>query len=329
MSGITARAEIYMKEHLMIAIQEVRKINVRDYTYQGALEASDKINWKIEDIIGGDKRLDFSRPFMPESLARAEQLDFLTPFERFKLNQIRGHAYLSIFGVVEEFILPFILDFARPSLSPDDYKTRAFLKFAGEEAKHIHLFKQFRDEFRSGFGVDCAVIGPPEAIAKAILAHDPLGIALAILHIEWMVQAHYVESVKDAEDLDPQFKSLLRHHWLEESQHAKLDTLMVESIVRSYSESQIAKGFADYASIGAFIDGGLKQQTVFDLEALERATSRKLTPVERDQFIRSQVQANRYTYLYTGMTHPNFLDTVGRISPEARKNVENMSAMFM
>jgi hypothetical protein len=165
--------EIYMEEHFMIAIQAVRKINVRDYTYQGALEASEKINWRIEDIIGGNKRLDFSRPFMPESLARTNQLNFLTPFERLKLNQIRGHAYLSIFGLVEEFILPFVLDHARPNLSQDDHRTRAFLKFAGEEAQHIHLFKQFRDEFRRGFGVDCAVIGPPEAIAGAILAHDP------------------------------------------------------------------------------------------------------------------------------------------------------------
>src|SRR5215468_5994647 len=290
---------IHVEEHLMIAVQAIRKINVRDYTYQGALEASDKINWRIEDIIGGDKRLDFNRPFMPESLARTDQLDFLTPFQRLKLNQIRGHAYLSIFGLVEEFILPFILDHARPNLSQDDHQTRAFLKFAGEEAKHIHLFKQFRDEFQKGFGVDCAVIGPPEAIAKAVLSHSPLGVALVILHIEWMVQAHYVESVKDAEELDPQFKSLLRHHWLEESQHAKLDTLMVESIVRSYSQEQITKGIADYAAIGGLIDGGLKQQAVFDLEALERSTGRTLTADERDQFIMSQVQANRYTYLYT------------------------------
>jgi hypothetical protein len=318
-----------MKEPFMSATQRNLKINVRDYSYQEALAASDKINWRIEDIIGGDKRLDFRRAFMPESLAWTEALDFLTPFERLKLNQIRGHAYLSIFGLVEEFILPFVLDHTRPNLSGDDFQTRAFLKFAGEEAKHIHLFKKFRDEFQKGFGVDCGVIGPPEAIAKAVLSHDPLGIALVILHIEWMVQAHYVESVKDADGLDPQFKSLLRHHWLEESQHAKLDTLMVEAIVRSYSESQIAKGIADYAAIGALIDGGLKQQVVFDLEALERSTVRTLTPDERDQFIMSQVQANRYTYLYTGMTHPNFLDTVGRISPEARNNIEAMSGMFM
>src|SRR5215468_4857077 len=122
--------EFTFRSIFMIAIQAVRKINVRNYTYQGAFEASEKINWRIEDIIGGDKRLDFNRPFMPESLARTDRLEFLTPFERIKLNQIRGHAYLSIFGLVEEFILPFVLDHARPDLRKDDLQTRAFLKFA-------------------------------------------------------------------------------------------------------------------------------------------------------------------------------------------------------
>src|SRR4030095_13527424 len=160
------------------------------YTYQSALAASDTIHWRIEDIIGREKRLDFSRPFMPESLARVEALSFLTDEEKKVLNQIRGNAYLCIFGLVEEFILPFVIDHTRPQLQPDDYRTRALLQFASEEAKHIQLFKRFRTEFEDGFGTQCPVIGPPEAIAQAILSHDSLGVALTTLHIEWMVQRH-------------------------------------------------------------------------------------------------------------------------------------------
>jgi hypothetical protein len=114
------------------------------YTFQSTLAASDSIHWRIEDIIGNGKRLDFSKPFMPESLARTQSLSFLDADEKKLLNQIRGNSYLSIFGLVEEFILPFVMDEARPHLQPDDYRTRALLKFAGEEAKHIQLFKQFR-----------------------------------------------------------------------------------------------------------------------------------------------------------------------------------------
>lgn len=298
------------------------------YTYQAALASSEGINWRIEDIIGGTKRLDFSKPFMPETFARVEQLSFLNDEEKRILNQIRGNTYLCIFGLVEEFILPFVLDHARPQLQGDDYRVRALLKFACEEAKHIQLFKQFRREFEEGFGTDCAVIGPPEAIAQAILAHDPLGVAITTLHIEWMVQRHYVDSIKDDQELDPQFKSLLRHHWMEEVQHAKLDTLMVESLAKGRTEEEIMKGVEEYIEIGGFIDGGLKQQVEFDLDSFERATGRKLTDAEKDKFRSVQLQANRWTYLGTGMTHEKVLATLESLTPKARQRIESISSIF-
>ena len=118
------------------------------YSYKETLDNAEKIGWRVEDIIGGSKRLDFQKPFLPESLARVEEMDFLTNREKLVLNQIRGYGYLYTFGLVEEFILPFILDHARPKLDGDDYRVRALLRFAGEEAKHIQLFKEFATEFK-------------------------------------------------------------------------------------------------------------------------------------------------------------------------------------
>jgi hypothetical protein len=265
---------------------------------------------------------------MPESLARVKSLLFLTDDEKRILNQIRGNAYLSIFGLVEEFILPFVLDHARPQLADDDYRTRAYLGFAGEEAKHIHLFKKFREDFEAGFGTSCPVIGPPDAIAKAILAHDPLGVAFTVLHIEWMVQRHYTDSIRDDQQLDSQFKSLLKHHWLEEVQHAKLDTLMVEELAAGRTEQEILGAVEQYIEIGGFIDGGLKQQVEFDLDSFERATGRKLDETEKLQFRAVQLQANRWTYLGTGMTHPMVLKTLESLTPLARRRIENISPAF-
>jgi hypothetical protein len=298
------------------------------YNYQETLAASAKANWRIEDIIGGDKRLDFSKPFMPESLARVESLNFLSEEEKILLNQIRGYGYLYTFGVVEEFILPFVLDHARPHLNEDDYRTRALLQFASEEAKHIHLFKKFAEEFKAGFVTYCETIGPPEEIGKAVLSYGPLGVALVILGIEWMTQKHYIESVRDDEDLDPQFKSLLRHHWIEEAQHTKLDTLMVQALTDNHSASEIERGFSDYADIGALIDSGIPQQVEFDLQALQRAAGRNFSDAEQEQFRAIQTQAQRWTYLGSAMTHPQFLQTVGEISRDARTQIEEMSQAF-
>jgi hypothetical protein len=298
------------------------------YDYATLLATSQRANWRIEDIIGADKRLDFSKPFLPEALARVEPLVFLDRDEKLVLNQIRGNGYLYIFGLVEEFILPFVLDQVRPSLSGNDARTRAMLQFAAEEAKHIDLFKRFAREFEDGFGTHCEVIGPPAEVAKAILAHDPLAVALLTLHIEWMVQRHYTESVRDNQALDPQFKSLLRHHWMEEVQHAKLDTLMVEAMAAASSPDAIAKGIEGYLALGGMIDGALKQQVAFDLGSFAAATGRTLNESEKQQFTAVQHQAQRWTFIGSGMSHPNFLGTVEKISPGDRGRLAEMAAMF-
>lgn len=300
----------------------------QQYSYQATLAASEKIRWRVEDLIGGDRQLDFTKPFMPEALVRIEKLDFLTPDEKRTLNQIWGNTYLSLFGLVEEFILPFILDHARTQLSGDDYRIRAMLQFASEEAKHIHLFNRFREEFTRGFGETCAVIGPPQEVAAEVLRHDPLAVAFAILQIEWMSQRHYLESIDDDDKLDPQFKSLLKHHWMEEAQHAKLDTLMVLALAEGRSEESLARAFDEYLEIGGFLDAGLKQQTQFNLDAFERATGRQLNDEEVAKFTEVLHQGARWTYLGSGMTHEKFLDTMGRISPTLRKRVEEVAPVF-
>jgi hypothetical protein len=205
---------------------------------------------------------------------------------------------------------------------------RALLQFAGEEAKHIHLFKTFRREFEAGFGSKCEFIGPAEVVRKFVLSHSPLGVGIAVLHIEWITLRHYIEGVRDNQDLDPQFKSLLKHHWLEESQHTKLDTLIVEELANKATENEIDQAFEEYGKIGAFIDEGIKQQTEFDVEAFITATGRKLTKSERQEMTEAVMKGIRWTYLGTGMTHPNFLSTVEQIKPEAKKQILSMAPAF-
>jgi len=303
-----------------------------NYSYEAALEASDKIHWRVEDLIGDDKRLDFTKPFLPESLARVEPLDFLSREERLALNQIRAHDYLYIFGLVEEFILPFVMDHARTLLHGhllhDDARVRALLAFAGEEAKHIELFTRFREEFLWSFRTDCEVIGPPEAVAKAILSKDPLAIALVILQIEWMTQRHYLDSVADDTNLDPQFKSLLKHHWMEESQHAKLDTLIVHALIESSTDEALANCIDGYLEIGGMLDAGLMQQVRLDLESLKRATGRIFTPEESQRIIAVQQQAVRWTFLGSGMTHGNFLATAELVKSGSRSRLEQIAPHF-
>jgi hypothetical protein len=296
------------------------------YDYRSNLEASQRVNWKIEDVIDG-RTLDFGKPFLPESFAGVKGIRCLNAGEKLKLNQIRGFTYLYLFGLVEEYILPAVIEHAEGSAHGDDYEMRALLRFAEEEAKHIQLFKWFVREFENEFGTPCGAIGPAKEIAAAILNHSRLGVFLATLHIEWMSQRHYVESVKDnaAERLDPLFCSLLKNHWLEESQHAKLDTLIVDKIASALEPAKIEAGIDDYMDIGKFLDGGLAAQVQLDLESLQEAIGRTFSAEEKAEIAQAQTKAYRWTFLGSGMTHPNFDRSLRELSARGHERVGELA----
>jgi len=297
-----------------------------DFNYEATLASSLRAQWQLDDVLREEQELDFTRNFMPESLARTAAVATLNPFEQRILNQISAHQYLGIFGVVEEFILPFLVDHARPHLLGDDWRVRAILNFASEEAKHIHLFKRFHEAFVRGFPVECAMIGPSEAIGAEVLRHDPLAVGLVILMIEWMTQAHYLGSIRDDGDLDPLFKSLMKNHWMEEAQHAKLDTLIVDALAEGRTEEQIDKAIDEFFEIGGFLDEGLKAQAGFNLDALEKAIGRKLE--NRDEILAQQHQAARWTYIGSGMVHERFKATLESLSPRAAERIAEAAPVF-
>ena len=297
-----------------------------DFNYEATLASSLRAQWQLDEVLRTDQELDFSRNFMPESLARTAKLDGLNPFEQRILNQISAHQYLSIFGVVEEFILPFLIDHARPHLLGDDWRVRAILNFASEEAKHIHLFKRFHQAFVRGFPVECQVIGPSKDLGAEILRHDPLAVGLVILMIEWMTQQHYLGSIRDDGDIDPLFKSLMKHHWMEEAQHAKLDTLIVDALAVGRTEEQIDKAMDEFFEIGGFLDEGLKTQAGLNLDALELAIGRKVE--NREELLAQQHQAARWTYIGSGMVHERFRNSLHAISARAEQRIAEAAPIF-
>lgn len=296
--------------------------------YARALRASETVAWKLSDVLADDAVLDFGLPFLPEALAGTEALSFLDADERRVLNQIRAHGYLCAFGLVEEFILPFVLDRLRAQSDADMTEVRALLSFAAEEAKHIDLFRRFRAVFERGFGHRCDVIGPPSAIAEHVLGHGELGIGLLILHIEWMTQKHYVEMVRGDSELEPSFRRLLHAHWLEESQHALMDGWIVESVAAASSVEERARALDEYVQLLAFLDGGLAQQVELDRRALEAATGRTLDEEERARFVHIQRQSQRRTFLGAGVAHPRVRSMLESVHPSATVALARLTATY-
>jgi hypothetical protein len=296
------------------------------YSYEAALHDSLKVNWRVEDVIGeGD--FDFTRPFLPDALAGISATPHLDAADRLTLNHIRGRTYLYLFGFVEEFILPFVVEASREAVHGDSPRVRALLGFAQEEAKHIDLFRRFSEAYDRKFATPIDLIGPAEDVARAVLAHGKLGVLLTILHLEWLTLKHYLDAVKDTgEPLDPHFVKLLKFHWQEESQHAKLDTLLTAEHVAKLNAQEIQAGFDDYLKIAGLLDGGLVAQVSFDLAALEKHRGRSFDPEQRADIIAAQVRSYRHTFLVAGAQHPTFVDLLGQISPAGQRQVAAVAA---
>jgi hypothetical protein len=285
-------------------------------------------SWRVDDVIGDGEELNFSQPFLPEALARVTSLEFLSSGEQLTLNQIRANSYLCMFELVQGFILPFVLDHARPRLRCDDERARALLQFASEEAKHIQLFKRFRARFESGFGHRCEAFGHAGEWGLAVLAHHPLAVALAALQIQWTTQQHYHHSAAEERDLDPLFTELLERHWLEGAAHAELNTLMVLSIANDCDPLETAAAMREYEDIVHMIDDVLRAQVQLDITTLTNASGFDPTVEQRQQFMAQQRQANRWSYLGSGMTHPEFLAALERIAPASRATIEQLALTY-
>ena len=53
-----------------------------DFNYEATLASSLRAAWQLDDVLRSDQELDFSRNFMPESLARTAALSSLSKDEQ-------------------------------------------------------------------------------------------------------------------------------------------------------------------------------------------------------------------------------------------------------
>jgi hypothetical protein len=159
-------------------------------------------------------------------------------------------------------------------------------------------------------------------VAGLIMGKNPIAVLLTTLHIELMTQQHYVECVKDKSGLDPFFANLLRLHWLEEAQHAKIDALELNKLLDGADAQFVKQGFDDYLDIVTAFDGLLAGQARFDVASLAEATGRVFSASEASAVEAVAHGAYRKTFLTFGMRNPTFVSLTRQISPEAQGRIQ-------
>lgn len=296
------------------------------YDYATCVRNSEKVSWKLDEVLPPDTRLDFSRPFLPPALSGESRLSLLDDAQKLKLNHITGHSYANLFAFVEEYIIATTVDHAQAEMYGDHVAIRALLRFAEEELKHQALFQRFCGAFGEQFGHACGVLDNAAEVAGVILSKSPMSVAMITLHLEIMTQAHYTESIRDNQSLDPLFVSLLKHHWLEEAQHARIDALELDKLADVATPEMITTAFNDYLDLCAAVDGLLEAQTNMDIESLSKASGREFSDSERAAIFAAQHAAYRNTFLISGITNRQYVNVLEQLSPEGAKRVADWVA---
>ena len=144
--------------------------------------------------------------------------------------------------------------------------------------------------------------------------------------IEWFTQLHYIEHVRDDSDLDGLFRDLLRFHWIEEAQHAKLDTLLIGEVAERLTLEEREGAIDEVLELGGAIDGLLAQQVELNIEALEKVTGRTFTAAEKEEITTNTQRACRWTFLVSGLQHPNIVKAIGELTTSGPGKIEGVVA---
>jgi hypothetical protein len=279
--------------------------------YARCIEVSKRIRWEIEkDVIRG-RSFDRAQKFLPDGLARIEDLDFLSTREKRLLNQIQGRTYANVFGLVERFINAKVLEVSRDHWLGDQTALEALVRFSDEELKHQEMFRRI-DRLIEATMPDGYVFMPQaDEVAAAVLSKSTWAVLALTCHIELFTQAHYKHSIEPDSGLSELYKDVFLFHWREESQHAVLDELEWRREHERLSESERDRAVDDLIDLVVAVDGILQSQSEADTHYFCMIAGRSFEAAECDRIRQGLLRAYRWQYILSGVQEPRFSSILG------------------
>jgi hypothetical protein len=290
--------------------------------YAKCIEVSKRVRWDIDrDVIRG-RKFDFSRKFLPDGISKVNELGFLTADERRQLSQIQGRTYANMFGLVERFIGPKILEVSRDHWLGDQTKFEALVRFTDEELKHQELFRRIERMAAEKMPEGYSFLPQPNEVASVVLGKSTWAVLALTCHIELFVLAHYHASIDPDTGLSDLFKDVFLYHAREESQHAILDELewRRENANLSAAERDIAVD--DLIALVGAVDGLLQLQAGADADYFLKVCGRTLTTEQQAQVRAGVLKAYRWQYIVSGVEDSRFQAILGdMITPEQGQRI--------
>jgi signal transduction histidine kinase len=289
-------------------------------SYAALIESSEQVAWKLSDVFPPTSRLDFALPHSPEFDGPVAGLVALDRAERLKLNQLRAFAHVNVLGLIAEVSVAERLRHAVAEASGDAARVRALLRSSEEGLKHQRLFSLYAAAFERDFGSPCRCTRNTADIANVLLSHSPLAVVLSSLHFTLATQRHYTRCVQG--HIEPLVESILRHQFVEATQHAELDRLELERAARGLGERELEHALVEYTSILDTVDDLLNHEAKLSVENLERALARGLSTEERAALVAAEHEVHRRVFLETPLRDDAFRGTLSALLPKATSHLD-------
>ena len=308
---ITYRSEI-------IFDQTKRGTVMKTYSYTDCLEKSYRVNWTIDSVLAG-RTFDTNKRWLPSALSAADAILFFNEDEKRKLTHIEMGAYAHIFGYVEEFIAPVMTHQAQDFEVDNRPAFDALANFVAEEVKHMNLFRRVRELVNQAIGHELKLIDGADDVARYVLTKNRGGVLLLIDCIEWFTQYHYTTAFKGDNGLDELTKNIFKAHWLEESQHARLDHLEAARMFAGFDNAERDEAINDLIELVQAVDGLLQKQTAYDIENLERYLGRIFNVGEKKIIYNAELRTKRWVFIESGVVHPRFARLFANVTTPAQQ----------
>ncbi len=303
-------------------------------SYSLVIKSSEKTAWVLDEILPENYSLDLTKQFIPIPLkAEVKEHGNFTKAELNLLSQTNAIAYTYIIEIIERYIVDLVMKQFPMPVDLEKERLRAMSRFLDEEVKHQQLFDRFNTTLSKNLNQRLETPNNGAEFARKVMEKSPLAIWLLTLHTEVMTHFHYTFLFKSGVDLEPKFVEILKAHWLEESQHVKVDSLEIQRLVKTTPETQLNLALKEYVELLHLI---YKEQIACNFAAFEnfkRISGVKINPIHEATLMSNIMQSARGLIIDAGLRHPTMVNTVKSFGvgfevklPEIAKHIEQVNS---
>ena len=278
--------------------------------YSKCISTSKRIRWDIDTDVIKNRSFDLKDKFLPDSLSKINEFNFLNADEKRFLSQIQGRTYANIFGLVERFINAKVLEISQEYVLGDQVALEAMIRFSDEELKHQKLFRRIEKMTGELMPDGYKFVPSPNDVANIVLSKSTWSVLGLTCHIELFTQVHYKKSIEPDNNLSDLYKDVFLFHWKEESQHAILDELEWTRENNKISDSERDQAVTDLIDLVLAVDGILQIQSIEDSNYFKNSIERQFSDEERKRLDQGLLSAYRWQYIVSGVQDPRFMENL-------------------